>query len=73
MSTFHFDIVSDGATTLEDIEAASTNAVVRQALLLISEIVRDRALSNGGEVSVKVTVRDAAGLTVWSGGASGGH
>lgn len=72
MSTFHFDIESDGAATTEVVEAASEQAAIRQALLLMSEIVRDRALSKGGHaIVVNLTVRDAGGLTIWSGSASG--
>lgn len=71
MSTYHFDIDSDGAATTEIVEAADQNAAIRQALLLISELVRDRGLSNRDAITVRLAVRDEAGQLVWSGSASG--
>lgn len=73
MSTYHFDIDSDGETTTEIVEAADHNAAIRQALLLISEILRDHGLSSGEPVTVRLAVRDHAGQPVWSGSANGGH
>jgi hypothetical protein len=72
MSAYHFDIVSDGAATTEVAEAANDDAAIRQALLLISEILRDRALSAEDAVTVELAVRDDEGRAVWSGCASGG-
>ncbi len=73
MSTYHFDIDSDGEATTEIVEAADHNAAIRQALLLISEILRDHGLSSGEPVTVRLAVRDHAGQPVWSGSAKGGH
>jgi hypothetical protein len=73
MNTYHFDIVSDGAATTEIAEAKDDNAAIRQALLLISEIVRDGALSNEGAITVQLAVRDDEDRTVWTGSASGGQ
>lgn len=73
MSTFHFEIDSDGATTTEIVEAADQNAAIRQALLLISEILRDHGLSSQEAITVGLLVRDADGQAVWSGGATGGQ
>ncbi|USQ98020.1 DUF6894 family protein [Caulobacter sp. RL271] len=71
MTSYHFDIVSDGATTTEIVEAFDDDAAIRQALLLVSEIVRDHALSNDGAVTVRLSVRDEANMVIWSGSASG--
>jgi hypothetical protein len=73
MRTYHFDITSDGAATIEIAEAADDRAAVRQALLLLSEILRDRALSNEDAVTVALGVRDPDGRSVWTGSARGGH
>jgi hypothetical protein len=73
MSTYQFDIVSDGAETTEIAEAANDGAAVRQALLLMSEILRDRALSNDGAITVKLAVRGEDDRAVWSGSARGGQ
>lgn len=73
MSTYHFDIDSDGAASTEIVEAADDSAAIRQALLLMSEIVRDRGLSNGDAITIRLTVRDDAGQFVWNGSAAGGH
>lgn len=73
MSTYHFDIDSDGEATTEIVEAADHNAAIRQALLLISEILRDHGLSSGEPVTVRLAVRDQEGYPVWSGSANGGH
>ena len=72
MSSYHFDIVSDGVATTEIVDAVDDEAAVRQALLLVSEIVRDRALSNQDQVVVALSVRDTADRLVWKGSASGG-
>lgn len=73
MSTYHFEIDSDGATSTEVLEAADQNTAVRQALLLISEILRDHALSSHEAVTVRLRVRGAGGHEVWRGLATGGH
>lgn len=73
MSTYHFEIDSDGATTTEIVEAADQNAAIRQALLLISEILRDHGLTSQAAITVRLLVRDAGGQRVWSGSASGGQ
>jgi hypothetical protein len=73
MTSYRFDIVSDGATTTEIVEAIDDGAAIRQALLLVSEIVRDRALSNGGAITVSLSVRDQTNTVIWSGSASGGQ
>jgi len=73
MSTYHFEIDSDGATTTEIVEAADQNAAIRQALLLISEILRDHGLTSQAAITVRLLVRDAGGQQVWSGSASGGQ
>jgi hypothetical protein len=71
MSTYHFDIDSDGAATTEIVEAADQNAAIRQALLLVSEILRDHGLSSHTAISLRICVRGEAGQMVWSGCASG--
>ncbi len=73
MSAYHFDILSDGAATIEIAEAADDRAAVRQALLLLSEILRDRALSDEDAITVELAVRDPDGRSVWTGSASGGN
>ncbi|MET3666528.1 hypothetical protein [Caulobacter sp. 1776] len=72
MSRYRFDIDNDGAATTEIVEAADDNAATRQALLLVSEIIRDQGLSRGDAIAVRLTVRDETGRTVWSGSAAGG-
>ncbi|WP_454762143.1 DUF6894 family protein [Caulobacter segnis] len=73
MSTYHFEIDSDGAASIEIVEAADQNAAIRQALLLISEILRDHALSSHEAVTVRLLVRGAGGQAVWRGLATGGQ
>ena len=73
VSTYHFDIVSEGAETTEVVEAADDNAAIRQALLLVSEIIRDQALSALDAVTVRLTVTDDTGRLIWSGSATGGQ
>lgn len=73
MSTYLFDIVSDGTATTEIAEATDDSGAIRQALLLISEILRDRALSNDGAIRVELAVRDQNERSVWTGLASGGQ
>lgn len=73
MKTYHFDIVSDGVAATEVAEAADDDAAVRQALLLLSEILRDRALSDDGAITVELAVRDLDGRTFWTGSARGGQ
>lgn len=72
MSTYHFDIDSEGAATTERVEAADPRAAIRQALLLVSEILRDHALSEEAAISLKISVRGPDGQVFWRGGASGG-
>jgi hypothetical protein len=72
MRTYHFDIFSDGAAATEVAEAADDDAAIRQALLLLSEILRDRALSNERAITVELAVRDSDGRALWTGSAKGG-
>lgn len=71
MSTYRFDIFNDGAATTEIVEAADDNAATRQALLLVSEIVRDHGLSHDDAVAVQLTVKNEAGVVIWTGSAEG--
>lgn len=71
MNTYQFDISSETVATHEILEAANDAAAVRQAVLLMSEILRDHALSSRGDVALIIVVRDAADRVVWTGGASG--
>ncbi|WP_454718924.1 DUF6894 family protein [Caulobacter segnis] len=71
MNTYHFDILSEAVATREILDAADDAAAIRQAVLLVSEILRDHALSSQGDVTLTLVVRDAAGRKIWSGGASG--
>jgi hypothetical protein len=73
LGTYHFDIFSDGAAATEVAEAADDDAAVRQALLLLSEILRDRALSQQGAITVALAVRDRDGRVLWTGSARGGQ
>ncbi|MBO9547278.1 hypothetical protein [Caulobacter sp.] len=72
MSTYHFDIDSEGAATTEQVEAADPHAAIRQALLLVSEILRDHALSQAAAMTLTISVRGPDGQVFWRGGASGG-
>lgn len=71
MSTYRFDILNDGAATTEIVEAADDNAATRQALLLVSEIVRDHGLSQDDAVAVQLTVKNEVGEIIWTGSAEG--
>jgi hypothetical protein len=71
MSTYHFDIDSDGAATTEKVEAADPSAAIRQALLLVSEILRDHALCNQTTICLRISVRGQDQRLVWKGSASG--
>ncbi|PLR28689.1 hypothetical protein SGCZBJ_01695 [Caulobacter zeae] len=71
MSTFHFDIDSDGATTTEKVEAVDQSAAIRQALLLVSEILRDHALCDHTTICLHISVRGQDERIVWKGGARG--
>lgn len=71
MKTYHFDISGEVRPTLEVVEAADDAAAARQALLLLSEILRDRALSADAGVVLRILVRDDQGRTIWDGAASG--
>ncbi len=71
MNTYQFDISSDAVATREILGAADDAAAIRQAVLLMSEILRDHALSSRGDVALIIVVRDAAGREIWNGGASG--
>lgn len=71
MTGYHFDIVSDGVAAREIVEATNDQAAIRQALLLVSEIVRDRALSSETAIAVQLWVRDDADRVIWRGSASG--
>lgn len=71
MKTYHFDISGEVRPTLEAVEAADDAAAARQALLLLSEILRDRALSADAGVVLRIVVRDDQGRTIWDGAASG--
>ena len=73
MSTYRFDILSDSAATTEIVEAADDKAATRQALLLVSEIVRDHGLSHGDAVAVQLAVKNEAGDIIWTGSAEGGR
>lgn len=67
MRTYHFDIESGAIETREVLDAADDAAAVRQALLLLSEILRDHALVARGDMEVRILVRDAAGREIWNG------
>lgn len=71
MTTFHFDIDSDGAATTEQVEAADALAAIRQALLLVSEILRDHALCDHTAISLRISVRGQDEQVVWKGSARG--
>ncbi|WP_029907488.1 hypothetical protein [Caulobacter sp. UNC358MFTsu5.1] len=71
MKTYHFDISGEVRPTLEVVEAADDASAARQALLLLSEILRDRALSADAGVALRIVVRDDRGRTIWDGAASG--
>ena len=71
MNTYQFDISSNAVGACEILDATDDAAAIRQAVLLMSEILRDHALSSREEVSLIIVVRDAAGRSVWRGGASG--
>ncbi|MEJ2815937.1 DUF905 family protein [Caulobacter sp. CCG-8] len=71
MKTYHFDISGEVRPTLEVVEAADDAAAARQALLLLSEILRDRALSADAGVVLRIVVRDDQGRMIWDGAASG--
>jgi hypothetical protein len=73
MSTYQFDIIMDDLETTETVEAAGDAAAIRQALLLMSEIIRDQALSEPEALALDLTVTDGAGRPVWSGSARGGR
>lgn len=67
MKTYQFDIESGAIGTREVLDAADDAAAVRQALLLLSEILRDHALVARGDMEVRIRVRDAAGRRIWDG------
>ncbi|WP_165187907.1 DUF6894 family protein [Caulobacter soli] len=71
MKTYHFDISGEVQPTLEVVEAVDDAAAARQALLLLSEILRDRALSASATVILRIIVRDDGGRRIWEGAASG--
>lgn len=71
MTTFHFDIDSDGAATTEQVDAADAPAAIRQALLLVSEILRDHALCDHTAISLRISVRGQDEQVVWQGSARG--
>lgn len=70
MKTYHFDIRSSAADTQEVLVAADDAAAVRQAVLLLSEILRDHALVAKGDIEVRIRVRDKLGRTIWDGASS---
>ena len=67
MNTYRFDITCGATAATEVVEAADDEAAVRQAVLLLSEILRDHALSARGDIEVRILVSDADGLPIWSG------
>lgn len=67
MKTYQFDIESGAVETREVLDAADDAAAVRQAVLLLSEILRDHALAARGDMAVRIRVRDAAGREIWDG------
>lgn len=71
MKTYHFDISGEVTPTLEVVEAADDAAAARQALLLLSEILRDHAFSAHADLTLRIVVRDDDGRTIWDGGATG--
>lgn len=71
MNTYHFDISSEAVATCEVVDAADDASAIRQAVMLVSEILRDHALSSRGDVTLTIVVRDATGREIWNGGASG--
>lgn len=70
MKTYHFDIESGEAQTREILVAVDDAAAVRQAVLLLSEILRDHALVAKGDIEVRIRVRDKVGRTIWDGASS---
>lgn len=70
MKTYRFDIKSGAAETQEALDAADDLAAVRQAVLLLSEILRDHALAAAGDIEVWIQVRDSAGRAIWDGSSS---
>lgn len=70
MKTYHFDITSGLAETNEVLKATDDAAAIRQAVLLLSEILRDHALLAKGPIEVCIRVRDSAGQTIWDGASS---
>ncbi|WP_066684535.1 hypothetical protein [Caulobacter sp. CCH9-E1] len=70
MKTYHFDIESGAVETREVLIAADDAAAVRQAVLLLSEILRDHALVAKGDIEVRIRVRDRVGRPIWAGASS---
>lgn len=71
MTTYTFDVSSEAAVTREILEAVDDAAALRQAILLMSEILRDHALGARDHMNLCITVCDAAGRPIWSGAAAG--
>lgn len=70
MKTYLFDIRCGATDTQEALEAADDLAAVRQAMLLLSEILRDHALGALGDIEVSIRVREPAGRMIWDGASS---
>lgn len=70
MKTYHFDIRNDAGETQEVLDVADDAAAARQAVLLLSEILRDHALVARGDIEVSIRVRDALGQEIWDGASS---
>ena len=70
MKTYHFDIESGAVETREVLIAADDAAAVRQAVLLLSEILRDHALVAKGDIELRIRVRDKLGRPIWDGASS---
>lgn len=70
MKTYRFDIISGAHETQEALDVADDPAAVRQAVLLLSEILRDHAMAAAGDIEILIRVRDPAGRTIWDGASS---
>lgn len=70
MKTYRFDVTRDAGRTQETLAAPDDAAAVRQALLLLSEILRDHALVARGDIAVSIRVTDLDSRTIWHGASS---
>lgn len=70
MKTYRFDITADAVAACEVVEAADNNAAMRQAVLLLSEILRDHALSTCGDIELQILVSDKDGRIIWTAASS---